>query len=163
MRTPLRHRRPAATRRPSGWPAARDDARRLAVEIGRGQPDTPFDAMAAGVVLHPSETAYRQVPIWLFAFDHDHWAAPSPVQAVITDQRLICRLPTWQLATLLWRGAVGLYVDLPRARVTLDYGDGAPVTVAGDAIPMVAVAAVAFTLGPAALLSHPSLACLRQI
>lgn len=162
MRTPLRHRRPAETRRPSGWPAARDDARRLAVEIGRGRPDTPFDAMVAGVVLHPSETAYRQVPVWLIAFDHDHWAVPSPVQAIITDQRLICRLPTWQLATLPWRGLVGLHIDLPHAQVVLDYGDGAPVTATGGAVPLVAVAAVAFTCGPSRLLVHPDLRPLRS-
>lgn len=163
MKTRPRHRRSAGTRRPSGWPAARDDARRLAIEIGRGQPDTMFDAMAAGVVLKQRETAYRQVPVWLIAFDHGHWASPSPVQAIVTDQRLICRLTTAQLASLPWCGVIGLHVDLPHARVTLDDADGMPIMICGAAAPTIAVSAVAFTYGPSALLTHPALDCLRSL
>ena len=37
------------------------DARALAIELARGEPSTPFDPMAAGVVLQPGEIAYRAV------------------------------------------------------------------------------------------------------
>lgn len=162
MRTRLRHRRPGGTGRPSGWPAARDDARSLAIEIGRGQPDTNFDAMAAGIVLSEGEIAYRLVPVWLIAFDHGHWAPPSTAQVIVTDQRLICRLATAQLASLPWCGLIGLQVDLARARVTLDDADGIPIMICGAAAPTIAVSAVAFTYGARTLLTHPALAPVRN-
>lgn len=163
MRTRLRHRRPAGTRYPSGWPTARDDARRLAIEIGRGQPDTMFDAMAAGVVLKQGETAYRQVPVWLTAFDHGHWASPNPAQAIVTDQRLLCRLHTGCLASLPWHHLAGLHINLPEEQITLDHGDGRPVAVSGPAVPVVAVVGVARTYGVEALLTHDGLATLRSL
>ena len=44
---------------------AHHDVRALALELARGVPSTRFDPMAAGVVLQPGETAYRQAPLWI--------------------------------------------------------------------------------------------------
>ena len=143
--------------------AARDDARSLALELGRGQPRARFDPMNAGVVLWPNETAYRQVPLWLTAYDHGHWAAPSWTSVLVTDQRLLCRFASGTLAALPWNGLVGLNIDLSADRVTLDHGDGQPVALSGPAAPPVAVASVAFLYGIDALLQHPGLDGLRSV
>ena len=143
--------------------AAREHARALAIELGRGQPRAPFDPMNAGVVLWPNETAYRQVPLWLTAFDHGHWAAPSWTTVLVTDQRLLCRFASGSLASLPWNGLVGLNIDLGSDRVTLDHGDGQPVALSGPDTPTIAVASVAFLYGIDALLQHPALDGLRSV
>lgn len=161
MRTHLGHRRPTKPHAADSWPAARDDARMLAIEIGHGQPHVALDAMAFGFVLQPREVAYRYVPAWLTAFDHGRWASPSASRVFVTDRRLVCRLSSGPLACLLWRGVAGLHVDLPRGRLTLDYADGAPVQLFGREAPTIAVAAISFIYGPRALTTHPGIEALR--
>lgn len=142
---------------------ARDDARALALEIARGTPATRFDAMGAGIVLLPGETAYRQVGTWLYVLDRGCWGAPSQVQVLLTDHRLLCQMPAGAMASLPWQGAVGLSVDLANEHVVLDYGDGRPLAFAGVGTPVVAVAVVAFIHGALALVEHPALAPLRRL
>ena len=162
MRTLLRKGRADGTRRPSGWSAARDDARRLAIEIGRGQPNAALDAMSLGFVLQPHEVAYRYVPAWLIAFKHGRWAAPSTARILVTDHRLVCNLSSARLASLPWHGLVGLRINLDHACVTLDYADGTPIALTGAFAPVIAVAAVGLAFDVGALLAHPGLAALRS-
>ena len=141
--------------------AAFHDARALALEFGRGQPRTPFDPMAAGVVLWPAETVYRQVGLWLSVLDHGVWAVPSWANVLVTDQRLLCRFGSGALASLPWRGLVGLRIDLPHDRVTLDHGDGEPVILSGPTVPIIAVVGIASVYGIEALVAHRGLKRLR--
>ena len=137
------------------------DARALAIELARGEPSTPFDPMAAGVVLQPGETVYRQVPLWIRVQQDGTWAAASFADVIVTDLRLLCRFATGQLSSLWWRGVVGLHVDLAAEHVVLDYGDGQPVGLAGQRSAPIAVAAIASVYGAQALVGHPALAPLR--
>lgn len=138
------------------------DARALAIEISRGQPRAPFDPMAAGVVLWPGETVYRRAWLSLSIRSNGSWVTPSMATVLVTNQRLLCRLPSGCLASLPWRDLVGLHIDLPGEQVTLDHGDGRPVAVSGPAVPVVAVASIASTYGVPALLHHSALDSLRS-
>jgi hypothetical protein len=143
--------------------SAYHDARALALELGCGQPSTAIDAMALGVVLLPGEASYRRVSSWLSHFKYGTWGQPVPTDILITNRRLLCRLPHSQLASLPWTGLVGLEIDLGNASVVLDHGDGHPVCVSGPTSATLAVAAVAFLYGIHALLRHPALAPLRTV
>ncbi|WP_162529260.1 hypothetical protein, partial [Segeticoccus rhizosphaerae] len=138
------------------------DARALAIELGRGRPRAPFDPMAAGVVLWPGEAVYRQVPLALSIRSRGSWATPSTATVLVTDQRLLCRFHSGCLASLPWRHLTGLHINLAAAQITLDYADGTPIALTGVFAPVIAVAAVACTYGPAALLTHPGLESLRH-
>lgn len=142
--------------------AAFYDARALAIELGRGRSSMAFDPMTARVVLRSNEVPYRQLTVWLFAFDRGEWAAPSPAAVLITNRRLLVRFSCNRLVSLPWTGLLGLQIDLPAETVTLDYGDGRPIALSGPATPLVAVASVAFVYGVRALLTHPALARLRE-
>ena len=137
------------------------DARALAIEVARGVPSARFDPMRAGVVLKPGETVYRRVPLWIRVQQGGAWAAASFTEVLVTDQRLLCRFSTDRLASLWWRGVVGLRVDLTAEHVVLDYGDGEPVSLSGARVAPVAVSAIASIYGVQALLGHPALATLR--
>jgi hypothetical protein len=138
------------------------DARALAIELARGVSVTRFDPKTAGVVLHPGETVYRQLPIWIRVLENGRWAEASHANAVATDGRLLCRFATGHLASLWWSGIVGLEVDLAAEHIVLDYGDGQPVSLSGAHVAVVAVAAIASVYGTHALVGHPALAPLRQ-
>lgn len=142
--------------------AARDDARALALELGRGRPRATFDPMTAGVVLWPGETVYRQVSLWLTVFEHGGWLTPSWASVIVSDQRLLCRFRSGCLASLPWRGMVGLHINLFNEEITLDHGDGQLVILSGPATSTVAVASVAFVYGVEALLQHLALGSLRD-
>lgn len=137
------------------------DARALAIELARGEPSTPFDPMAAGVVLQPGETVYRQVPLWIRVQQDGTWADASFADVIVTDLRLLCRFATGRLASLWWNGVVGLRVDLASEHIVLDYGDGQPVGLSGTQVARVSVAAIASIYGAQALVGHPALASLR--
>jgi hypothetical protein len=79
----------------------------------------------------------------------------------VTDLRLLCRFSTGRLASLWWRGVVGLQVDLVAEHMVLDYGHGQPVAVSGAQVAPVSVAAVASIYGVQALVGHSALAPLR--
>lgn len=138
------------------------DARALALELVRGLPMHPIDTMSAGIVLGGGETAFRQVSTWIYTFESPCWATPAPVDVLITDQRLVCRLPAGQLASLPWSGMMGLSIDLADEHVLVDYGDGQPHCFAGSATAVLAVAAVACVCGLPALITHPALGPLRR-
>ena len=138
------------------------DARSLALELACGLPSTRFDPMAAGVVLKPGETVYRQLPIWLRVQQDGRWAGASFADVFVTDQRLLCTFSSGRLASLWWRGLVGLHVDLAAEQVVLDYGDGQPVCLSGAQVAQVSVAAIASTYGVQALVGHPALTLLRN-
>ena len=119
---------------------AHHDARALAIELARGVPSTRFDPMAAGVVLQPWETVYRQLPIWVRVQENRRWAQASHANAVVTDWRLLCRFATGRLSSLWWSGVVGLRIDLAAEHIVLDYRDGQPINISGSPVPSVAVA-----------------------
>lgn len=138
------------------------DARALAIEFARGTPSTRFDPMMAGVVLHPRETVYRQLGIWIRVQENGRWLEASYAVAVVTDQRLLCRFATGHLSSLWWSGIVGLNVDLVTEHIVLDFGDGQPVSISGAQAAVVAVAAITSIYGAHALIDHPALASLRE-
>lgn len=141
--------------------AAYDDARSLAIELGRGSPLRAFDELAAGIVLRPNETVYRSTDAWVRSQFSGRWGAPRPARVVVSDQRLLCRLPDGRWTSLWWNGVVGLQVDLAAEHVTLDYGDGEPIGLSGIRAPIIGVAAIAFVHGIEALIRHPALNPLR--
>ena len=140
---------------------AHHDARALAIELFHGVPSARFDPMAAGVVLQPGETAYRQVPIWIRVQQDGRWAEASLADVVVTDLRLLCRFGSGSLASLWWSGIVGLRVDLAAEHVVLDFGDGQPVNLAGAHVAPLAVLGIASVYGKESMLAHPALASLR--
>jgi len=137
------------------------DARALAIEFARGEPSTPFDPMAAGVVLQPGETVYRQVSLWIRVQQDGTWADASFADVIVTDLRLLSRFESRRLTSLWWSGIVGLHVDLAAEHMVLDYGDGQPVNLSGQRLALVAVGAIASVYGAQALVGHPALAPLR--
>jgi hypothetical protein len=142
---------------------AHHDARALAIELARGVPSTRFDPMAAGVVLQPGETVYRQLPFWIRVQEDGCCAEASFADVLVTDLRLLCRFATGGLSSLWWSGVVGLNVDLMAEHIVLDYGDGQPVSLSGAQVGSVAVSGIASAYGVEAMLIHPSLAPLRQV
>jgi len=137
------------------------DARALAIELARGEPSTPFDAMAAGVVLQPGETVYRQLPLWIRVQQDGTWADASFADVIVTDLRLLCRFASGRLSSLAWNAVAGLEVDLVAEHVVLDFGDGQPVGLSGAQVAQVSVAVIASIYGIRGLLGHPALAALR--
>ena len=141
--------------------AAYDDARALAVELGRGVCSSGFDAMSAGLVLLPDETAYRWVQAWIMVEQGGCWAPPSWAQILVTDQRLLCRCGDGRLFSLYWSEVVGIQIALGRQSCILNYGDQPPIALSGVETAVVAVAAVATLYGAPSLLTHPELTSLR--
>ena len=137
------------------------DARALAIELFHGVPSARFDPMAAGVVLQPGETAYRQVPIWIRVQQDGLWAGASLAEVVVTDLRLLCRFGSGSLVSLWWSGLVGLRVDLAAENIVLDFGNGEPVNLAGVQVAPLAVLGIASVYGKESMLAHPALASLR--
>lgn len=139
-----------------------DDARHLALEVSGLAPAGTVDVMALGVVLEAGEVPHRLVDLWSHFRQAGQWTDLVRCGCLVTDRRLLLRLPSAELASLWWAGVVGLDVDLPNQRVVLDYGDGRPRALSGPAVPAVAVMAVAQLYGFEALATHPGIAPLRQ-
>jgi len=137
------------------------DARALAIELARGEPSTPVDPMAAGVVLQRGETVYRQVPLWIRVQQDGKWADASFAEVLVTDLRLLCRFASGRLTSLWWNGVVGLHVDLAAEHIVLDFGDAQPVCLSGPFVAPVAVVGIASVYGAEAILTHQALAVLR--
>ena len=142
--------------------AAFDDARALALELGRGIPARHFDAMREGLVMGRSEVAYRRVGAWLAAHDGGCWAPPNWAQALITDERLLCRCDDGRLLSLPWSEMAGLQIVLDQQRLVINYGGEPPIAFMGVETVVLAVAAVAAVYGLPSLLTHPALASLRH-
>jgi len=148
------------------WHAGCDDARRLAVELAAGRPYWPIDVMQLGLVIEPDETAFRYVAAALSQFDSQFgcWPAPMQVGILITDQRIVVRMPHGAAISLWWNGILAIEADLAGAgTVVLDYGDNEPRAFGGAAVWDVGVAAVAGAYGIAGMLRHPALDCLRWV
>ena len=111
--------------------AAFVDARNLALELARMQPGSWLDPMVAGVVLQPGESLRRLVNTWLRQRSPDGWTEPSWSQVFVTDQRLLVRLGSGELASLWWGSLVGFEADLVADHVVLDFGDGLPRLLSG--------------------------------
>jgi hypothetical protein len=140
------------------------DARRLALELARGQSSIPFDPMHGGVVLQPGESAYRQVPA-MFNQLSGHglfgWTERTPVMVLVTDQRAFMRWPDGSLLSLWWNSVQGFEANMQAETLILDDGDGKPRCLAGPTVPVIAVAGIASIYGVAAMLRHPAIADLR--
>ena len=108
-----------------------DDARHLALEVSGLAPPAAVDVMALGVVLEPGEVPRRLIDVWSHFRQAGQWMNLVHCGCLVTDRRLLLRLPSAELASLWWSGVVGLDVDLPNGRVVLDYGDGRPRAVSG--------------------------------
>jgi hypothetical protein len=141
--------------------AAYDDARSLAIELGRGSPSCAFDGLAAGIVLMPIETVYRSTEAWLRIQTSGVWGQARSANTLVSNQRLLCRLSDGRWTSLWWNGVVRLQVDLAAEHVILDYGDGEPIAFSGTSAAVVGVAAIASVHGVEALIRHPALAPLR--
>jgi hypothetical protein len=141
--------------------AAFVDARNLALELARIQPGASLDPMVAGVVLRPGEAVRRLVNAWLRLRTPEGWTEPSWSQVFVTDQRLLVRLGSGELASLWWGSLVGFEADLGADHVVLDFGDGLPRLLSGPSAAVMAVAGVAALYGPEALTTHPALSPLR--
>ena len=141
--------------------AAFVDARNLALELAGIQPGSWLDPMVAGVVLQPGESLRRLVNTWLRQRTPDGWTEPSWSQVFVTDQRLLVRLGSGELASLWWGSLVGFEADLVADHVVLDFGDGLPRLLSGASVAVMAVAGVSALYGPGALATHPALSPLR--
>jgi hypothetical protein len=141
--------------------AALDDARELALEISRGVPSHHFDAMSAGLVLGPEETAYRRTGAWLLVQEFGSWALPSWTQVAITDQRLLCCCNDGRLLSLCWTEVAGVQVALDQQSLLISCCNQPPITFTGAGTAVLGVAAVSMLYGPGALLTHPALSPLR--
>jgi hypothetical protein len=142
--------------------AAFDDARALALEMGRGNPSRYFDVVGAGLVLAIDETAYRWVGAWLAAQDGGCWAPPNWAQALITDERLLCRCDDGRLLSLPWAEVTGLQMVLDQQRLFMNYRGEPAIAFMGVETAVLAVAAVASVYGLPSLLNHPDLSRLRR-
>ena len=140
---------------------AYDDARALAVELGRGVSSSGFDSMSAGLVLLPGEIAYRWVQAWIMVQHDGCWAPPSWAQILVTDQRLLCRCGDGRLVSLYWSEVVGMQIALAQPSIILNYGEHPPIALSGVEVAVIAVSAVATLYRPPSLLTHPALSALR--
>lgn len=156
--------RPRTRRAPSSalTPAAVEDARALALELAGLRPAHVVDPTALGVVVEPGEAALRAVAVWVRWRVDGQWLPAQHCPALVTDRRVVVRLPASGLRSFWWGSLVGLDIDLVAGHVVLDYGDGRPRALSGDAVPVVAVAAVAAAYGLEALTTHEAIAPLRS-
>lgn len=155
----LKRRAPAE---PDATSAMAVDARELALEYAGLRPATSLDPQLLGVVLRPDETIRRAATTWFRVRVNGQWSEASPSQVMITDRRLILRLGSGELASLWWGSACGFEAHLDAGHVVLDFGDGRPRLLSGEATPLVAVAGVAQIYGVAALATHPCLESIRS-
>jgi hypothetical protein len=119
--------------------------------------------MSLGLVIEPDETAYRYVPATISQYDQNVglWPLPTPVMVLITDRRLIARLPHGAAISYWWNTVVALDVDLAAGRVVLDYGDNEPRAIGGPTVAVLGVTAIRATFGLDGLIRHSALAALR--
>jgi hypothetical protein len=147
------------------WAAACDDARHLAVELAAGRPVQPIEVMRLGLVIEPDETAYRYVAATISQYDMRAglWPIPTQVTALITDRRLIARLPHGAVISYWWNSVVALDVNLEIGQVVLDFGDNEPRAIGGPAVAILGVMAIRAIFGLEGLLRHLALVPLRPM
>lgn len=156
--------RPRTRRAPSSAPMPEvvEGARALALELAGLRPSTLVDPSSLGVVVEPDETALRTCGVWLRWLVDGQWLPAQYCSALVTDRRVVVRLPASGLRSFWWGSLVGLDIDIVAGHVVLDYGDGRPRALSGEGVPVVAVAAVAGTYGVEALATHEAIAPLRS-
>ena len=101
--------------------AAFVDARNLVLELAGMQPGASLDPTVAGIVPRPGETLRRLVNAWLRQRTPEGWTEPSWSQVFVTDQRLLVRLGSGELASLWWGSLVGFEADLAVDHVDTEY------------------------------------------
>lgn len=138
------------------------NARELALEYAGLSPAAAFDPQHLGVVLRSGESIRRVASTWFRVRMGEEWSQASLSQMMITDRRLILRLGSGELASLWWGSVCGFEADLAAGHVVLDFGDGRPRLLSGEAAPLVAVAGVAQIYGLPALATHPCLEPIRS-
>src|SRR6476646_5551791 len=74
-----------------------DDARHLALEVSGLAPTAAVDVMALGVVLEPGEVPRRLIDIWSHFRQAGQWTNLVPCGCLVTDRRLLLRLPSAEL------------------------------------------------------------------
>ena len=124
-----------------------EDARALALELAGAQCSPSLDPMEFGVVLEPGETAYRSTAVWLRAKSGAAWTNAAWCHALLTDERLIVRMPDATLGSFWWGSVVGFEVDVDRGHVVLDFGDGWPRLLSGSGVAVIAVLGIARLYG----------------
>jgi hypothetical protein len=186
-RRPCRHHRPGDGKRRR---LAREQARDLVGTLLAGGHD-PVVHLAAGVVLEAGEVAWQRSMAclsvwstesswitrsrisWLGRRAHSAssevvvsgWRDYGGIDWLITSARLVGRAPTsGELISIWWAGLSGVQVNLDAGVVSLDAANGWRAEITGPGVAPIAVAAVAAVAachGPASLVGHPGLACLR--
>jgi len=182
---PRRHHRPGDAKRRR---VAREQARDLVGTLAAGGHD-PVVHLAAGVVLGPGEVAWqrsmarlsvwstesswvtRSRVSWLGRRVHSTsreavvsgWRDHGGIDWLITSARIAGRVPaSGELISIWWAGLSGVQVDLDEGVIGLDAANGWRAQITGPGVAPIAVAAVAACHGPASLVDHPGLACLRS-
>lgn len=150
------------SRREPARSSAVEDARVLALEVSGLRPRRLLDPAALGLVLEPGESAYRAMDLWVSQRGASGWPAPVSCPVVVTDARLIVRMPLGELASLWWRPLVGFEPDLDHSALVLDYGDGCPRCLSGPGAAAATVVGIATLYGVPALATHTALAGLRN-
>ncbi|WP_457256504.1 hypothetical protein [Pedococcus sp. P5_B7] len=161
MRTRLRASKPASAHGPAGQVAAAD-ACAFALELGGLRAPEHVDVMGLGIVLEAGEHAHRTAWSWVRWRVDGQWSPALWCHVVVTDHRLLVRLPDGTLRSQWWSTLVGFEADLVAGHVILDYGDGRPRLFSGPQAAVLAVAGVAMLYGPEALVSHPALDPIRS-
>lgn len=144
------------------YPDAVAEARALALELAGLQTVNPVDPSHLGIVPEPGEAPLRVTTVWVRWLIDGQWSGAQHCTALVTDRRVVARLPQSGLRSFWWGSLVGLDVDLHAGHVVLDYGDGRPRALSGEGTPVVAVAAVAAAYGVRALATHEAIAPLRS-
>jgi len=118
--------------------------------------------MGLGIVLEAGEHAHRTTWCWVRWRVDGQWSQALWCHVVVTDNRVLVRLPDGTLRSQWWSTLVGFEADLAAGHVVLDYGDGRPRLFSGLGAAVLAVTGVAMLYGPGALVSHPSLDPIRS-
>lgn len=156
-----------------------DDARQLALDLYHLQP-SPISPYGIGIALQAGEVIYRRV--WArystlgttpdLVDGRGRLLLGSPIwrdwgwcDTLVTSHRLVTLLAgdSGRLVSNWWTSIAGVEVNLEQETVTMD--DRASEwrgAYAGPTAPIIAVAAIEWLYGPAALVDHPDLASLRR-
>lgn len=103
--------RPNRGRQVAVLAADADDARLLALELAGLAPARGVDPVALRLVLEPGEFARRATLVRL-AWWQGAWVGGVQASVVVTDRRLIVRMPDASLGSLWWGSVVGFEADV---------------------------------------------------
>lgn len=146
----------------SAW-AYLADARELLLHLAQGRTPSVDDLLPQSIQLRSGETACGVVGLCLRTLTGSRWSAPTPVQVIVTDHRLIVALATGETIHLEWSQLAAFEPDLTRAHLVVGPGAGPRFGFSGSAVPILAVVGVSVLYGADALVTHPALRPLRRI